>query len=142
MKTPLILAACIAAYATSVQMILHPSIPQNFAILVNCWTMTTIAAYAIDSPFIQLVNRVTYTLCILTDHILLYTMPTYPYNMLACSMCVFILYGISYYYKTKSARENLVYIANVEITLLDVFALALQTAMHMDIVLLLSRGNS
>jgi hypothetical protein len=53
-------------------------------------------------------------------------------------MCVFLLYGISYYYKAKLARENLVYIGSVEITLLDVFALALQTAMHMDIVLMLS----
>jgi len=101
--------------------------------------MTTIAAYAVDSPFILLLNRLTYTLCILIAHILLYTMPAYPYNMLACSMGVYILYGISYYYRTKSARENLVYIASVEITLLEVFALALQTAVHMDMVVLLSR---
>lgn len=136
MNTILVLASCILAYISSIQLILYPSVPQTFAIIVILCSQTTIAAAAIDSQFIQIFNRVTFVSMVLVDHILLYSMRVYPYNMLACSICILVLYTAAYCMKLKSAST-----ATFEIILLDVFALALHTAMHADMILLLAKQN-
>jgi hypothetical protein len=134
MNAPLVITACLFAYLISLHFILHPSVSQNFAIVVETFLFSTILANAVDLPILKWLNGAAWLLCLATDFIILYDMRAHNTHMLVCIIAIVTLQAISCYWKRLSLQENLTAVILLEITILDIFALALIAAAQIDIV--------
>jgi len=134
MNPPLVITACLLAYLASVHFITHPSVSQNFAIVIETFLFSTILANAVDMSILKWLNWGAWFLCLATDLIILYDIRAHVTHMLVCLIVILTLQAISYYWKRLSLQENLTSIVLLEITILDIFALALTVALQIDTV--------
>ena len=134
MNASLVITACLLAYFISLHFILHPSVSQNFAIVIETFLFSTILANAVDLVILKWLNWAAWLLCLATDLIILYDIRAHNTHMLVCIIAILTLQAISCYWKRLSLSENLTAIVLLEITILDIFALALISAAQIDIV--------